>query len=169
MYPDEFVLELAPERLDVLLLLEVRVDPVGQEQPRAAAGDGQAEPRQVVQLAEGAREGRLAAVVRAADHEDPFRPFQVEVVGDDRAAGGHQLVGQREIEGVLGGDLLRAGRDARVAERQAGRLTAADQLEVGEVELHLTVEPPDRLVEVVPVASAVAGQHPEHVRVQLGH
>ena len=168
MYPDELVLELAPECLDVLLFLEVRVDPVGQEQPRAAAGDGQAEARQVMQLAEGAREGRLAAVVRAADHEDPFWPFQVEVIGDDRATGRHQLVRQRDIEGVLG-DLLRAGRDPRVAERQAGRLMAADQLKVGEVELHLAVEPPDRLVEVVPVVSAVDGKRAEHVRVQLRH
>ena len=58
--------------------------------------------------------------------------------------------------------------DLRVAERQAGGSEARDQLQIGQVELHLSIEPADRGVEVIAVAGAVVGERPEHVRVQLG-
>ena len=99
MDADELVLELAAQRLDVLLPLEVGVDAVGQEQPRLAAGDRQAEAGQVVQLSEHARERRLAAVVRPADDEYPLGSVELEVVARPPcAASAHQLVRQRDVE-----------------------------------------------------------------------
>jgi hypothetical protein len=47
-------------------------------------------------------------------------------------------------------------------------LIALDQLQVGDVELHLAVEPADRCVEVIAVAGAVVGERPEHLGMQLG-
>ena len=67
----------------------------------------------MVQLPERARERRLAAVVRAGDDEDPLRLLEMEVVADDAAALAHELVRQREVEGGLGGDILRVARRRR--------------------------------------------------------
>ena len=44
VHADQLVLELAAQRLDVLLPLEMRVDPVGQEQPRLRPGTRRPRP-----------------------------------------------------------------------------------------------------------------------------
>ena len=80
VHADQLLVELAAQCLDVLLSLEVRVDPVGQREPSLAAWDRQAESGKVVELPEGPRERGLAPVVGPADHEHPLGSVEVEVV-----------------------------------------------------------------------------------------
>ena len=94
----------------------------GRNSLASVAGHGQAEARQVVQLAEHPRERRLAAVVRAADDEDPLwvvrggsrctRPMRRSCTS---------LCRQREIERVARRATSLDRADTRVAERQTGR------------------------------------------------
>src|SRR5581483_7297466 len=102
------------EGLDVLFLLEVGVDPVGQEQACLPAGNEQTERSEVVQLAERAREGGLAAVVRAGDDDHALGLLEVVAVGDDLFAVTDELVREREVERLLDGLLLGAGGDVWV-------------------------------------------------------
>ena len=103
-----------------------------------------------------------------ADDEYPFGAFEVEVVADNLAALGHQLVRQRDVERSHRHHALGLRRDGRVAEREVRAAHASDQLEIGHVELHLAVEPRDRRVEVVAVALAVLGALRELVGVKPG-
>jgi len=107
-------------------------------------------------------------LVGPRDDDDPFGAVEVDVVADDRPALPLELVGEREVVGVLGRDLL-GGGDRRIAERQPGSLQAAQQIQVGQVELHLPVEAGHRLVDETLVIRAVAVQRGEGSREQLRH
>ncbi len=143
----ELVVELAAQRRDVFLLLEVGEDTVGQEQARAACRDRDAERGQVVQLTEHPCECRLAALVGAGDDEDPFAAGEAEVVGDDRGSLGNELAGERDVEAALDGAVLAGFGDRRVAERESVPGQACLVFEVGEVELRFAVEAGDALVD----------------------
>ncbi len=141
MDPDQVILQLASEVGEMLLTLEVGEDLVAEEEPRLASGHEAAEAREVVQLPNGPREGRLSTLVRSGHHEDALAVVQIEVVGDHRRLLlGDQLLREREIERVLRGDRLRLAGDVRVAEAQPRRADPADVLEIGDVELHFPVE-----------------------------
>ena len=68
----QLVLGLPPQRLDVLLAFEVGEDTVGKEQSHVLTGHRETETREVMELPEHAGERRLATIVRAAHHKDPF-------------------------------------------------------------------------------------------------
>src|SRR5580704_8503026 len=79
-----------------------------------------ADAGEVVKLAEGPGEGRLASLVGPGHDEDALAARQAEVVGDHRLPPRHELAGQGQVEGVGGDDLLRVGGNLGVAEAQPG-------------------------------------------------
>lgn len=72
----------------------------------------------MVELAEGASERGLAALIRAGDDDDALGVVQLEVVGDDVAV--TELGRESEVEGAAGEDLLGVRADAGNAEAEPG-------------------------------------------------
>ncbi len=71
--PNQIVLQLAAEIRDVLFPFEVREEAVKEKEPSFRARNRAAQAGQIMQLAEHARERRLAALVRAGNDEDALR------------------------------------------------------------------------------------------------
>jgi hypothetical protein len=141
----------------------------GRNRRAALPGTGQPTCGQVVELAEGAGEGGLPALVGAGHHEDPLAAVQAEVVGDHRLAPGGELARQGQVEGAGDADVLGAGGDLGVAEAQPGGPDRRDVVQVGQVELQLPVGAGDSVVEEPGVLAAVLLQGGELVREQPGH
>ena len=73
-------MQLAAQVVDVLLPLEVGENRSNRKSLALAARNGAAERREIVQLAEGAGERRLAALVGSGDDDDPLFSFEIVVV-----------------------------------------------------------------------------------------
>jgi hypothetical protein len=96
--PDQLVFELPAQRGQVFLLLEMGEDPVGQHKDRLPGRDRIAEAGQIVELPEGPRERRLAALVRTGHHKNAFRADEVKLVANHGRGLGHELGRQRQVE-----------------------------------------------------------------------
>ncbi len=110
-----------------------------------------------MELAEGAREGRLAALVGPGDDEDALGSVEAQVVADDRLPFAEQLVGEGEVEGPRRAESPSTPRRHRG--KQNGRPASAkraDVVELGEVELDLAIEGEDRRVREPRLALAEA-------------
>ena len=81
--PDEIVLEFAAEIVDVFFSLEMREELVEEKELRSRAGDGTAQAREIMQLAEGAGEGRLATLVRTRHDDHALPAAEVKVVANN--------------------------------------------------------------------------------------
>ena len=68
----QIVLELATQIFDFLFAFKMGEELVEEKEPRLSARHRAAEAAEVMQLSEAAREGRLAALIRAADDDDPL-------------------------------------------------------------------------------------------------
>jgi len=91
MDAQQVVLQFPAQALDLLLPLEMSEYPVAQEKLPIQPRDRAAQVREVVQLAEGASEGRLAALVGPGNDQHPLMSLQVEIVDDNGAVLGHEL------------------------------------------------------------------------------
>ena len=101
------------EGREVLLLLEVREHLIGKEETRLLRGNDEAEAGEVMQLAEHPGEGSLPALVRTRHDDDPLGIHEVERVAHHVRPIEHELVGQGDIERVVGEDLLGMGGNLR--------------------------------------------------------
>ena len=137
----QVVMELAAQVVDVLLLLEVREHAIEEKEPRALGGDGTAERRQIMQLAERAGEGRLAALVRSGHDDDALAATENIVVGDDLLPGVDELPSQREIVGPRHRFRLAVRRQLRKTDREARFLEPAHMGKIRNGKLDLPVEP----------------------------
>ena len=144
-------------------------DLVGQEEARRAAWHRAAGAGQMVELAEGPGECRLAALVRPGDDEDPFGVAQVKFVADHWRAHGDQLGRERQVKGVASKDLLGVSGELRKAEAEPGRAHRFDVVQVCQVELEITLELPDRRVKERGVPSAVIAERGELLAEQASH
>jgi len=154
--------------MNVLLALEMGEQSVEQKEACAAGRNRTAERREIVQLAEGAGECRLPALIGAGDDDDPFSPIEVIIVRDDRMILTKEGVGQGKVETLEYALLLARGRHLRVAEPQTRAGDAAHMREVGDVELNFAVEPADRRIHEVSVSFDKALELHEGVGKEVG-
>ena len=167
MNPEQIVLQLAAQVLEVFLPLEVGEQSVEEEEPRFPAGHGTADAGQVMELSKSAGEGRFPALVRPGHDQYAFRIVEVEVVGHHRCVFADELIGQGEVEYLAAADFLGSVGDGGIAEGQPGRFEALDVLDARDVELDFPVKGPDRAVEIVAMATAVLLQEGEDVGIEL--
>ena len=146
MNPDEIVLELATEIVDVFFSFEMREEIVKKKQLRSRTGDGTAQAREIMQLAEGTGEGRLTTLVwtRYDDHALPVP--ELKVVANNGSTFGDELAGQGQIEALIVVNFLASLDDARITEIQSRFFEAGDMLQIGDIELDFSVEGDDRVV-----------------------
>ena len=135
--------------------------PVGQRQARFASGHRAAESGKVRELAEGAGEGRLAALVRPGHHQHAFGAGEAERISHHR----HTFDEQAEVLGVLGVD--RGATDGEGGQARRG-VESAEEGQVVQIELDLAIEGDQVRGEKVGVVAGEFGQVTELGGVQGG-
>ena len=121
----------------------------------------------MVQLAERAREGRLAALVGAGDDEDSLVPRTGAESLRTTESPARRACARGEGRSLSCAIDVLVCRQRRVAERQPGSPERLDVGLVGEVELDLALERGDRGVgEAAPLLPSSAGKVVEYVLVQ---
>ena len=76
-------MQLAAQIFYVLFSFEVRKEPVEEKELRFCARDGTTYRSQIMQLSEGAGEGRFAALIRTGYYKYSLLIRQVEIITDD--------------------------------------------------------------------------------------
>jgi hypothetical protein len=120
-----------------------------------------------VELPEHTGEGRLAALVWAGDDEDPLGTSKFEVVGYGLLAFLRELESERQVERLVRLDIA-GTTDFGIAEGESRRTQWRYEVQIGEVEPHLAIEPGYRRVDEPGVAFAELLQRGEDVGVQAG-
>src|SRR6266700_3174641 len=155
MGPHEVVLQFAAESFDLFLSFEMGKKLIEQKESRLSTGHRTPDAGQIMQLPKGASEGRLAALVWAADDDDPLFAAQDEIIADDRALGIDELLRQRQIKAVAIVHPLRHVGDVRVAELQSGMLEVLSVLQIRDIEMNFAIESCYRFVDEVSMPSAI--------------
>jgi hypothetical protein len=103
------------------------------------------------------------------DDEDTLGGAQGEVVAHHAAVLTEQAQRQRHVERIDGAHVLALGHHLGEAEAQAPPLEPCGEVEVGQVELDLALEPRDAVVDEVGEAVAEGFERRERLGVEPGH